>query len=659
MQAISPILIGLGLLLPAADAVRPPEADPARLQETLRDRRDPAGQSQAALLLVQCPTEDAEIAVRQALEQTEEVDVFSVLAGAVRLCQDDRFAEELLAALRSVRPVVRQAAAEALAVLPHAALTSRLKDTAADDKLELPVRQAALWVLGRSGRKDAAPILLEHLEGDNEALQGCAADALADLAGQNFGVDAARWREWWGRHKDMSNERWLEMRLACQTSRVRRLEGDVERARMQVLRLQQQVYTRLPVADRTNYIQLALEQDDPMVRALAGHWALELLAGADASQQKVLVQVLFRLSHDGAVEVQRAAVLGLGRVSDPAVFERLKTLVGQGRPPVRAAAARALAQQAREEGPDSKARREEVVPVLRKALDDSALEVVVEAAEGLEALGALNAAPVLAGLLHHHSEAVRQTAAQALERVADGAVLNDLMTALDDASPTVRFSLVGALAHAARDGGGLSDEQQKQVLGRLETMLQHDPDAGVRSRTATALSECGSPAQLAALWRCVTAGEDGRVQEKAWQAFLEIAARSGSLPLAQEWDHTMASAKQGPRRLQFLMEMQTRWQKRTETKAAAISAQELLVQAQLDLGKWAAAFPQVRDLLSRPGSETEMDQRLRWLLAVGEQALQEGGRAEALRAVQEARPYLPRAGALAEAFDKLEKQASP
>jgi HEAT repeat protein len=659
MHTISPILIGLGLLLPAAEPARPPEADPARLQETLRDRRDPAGQSQAALLLVQCPTEDAESAVRQALEQTEEVDVFSVLAGAVRLCQDDRFAEELLAALRSVRPLVRQAAAEALAVLPHADLTRRLQETAADDKLELPIRQAALWVLGRSGRKDAVPILLAHLEGDNEALQGCAADALADLAGQSFGVDAARWHEWWGRHKEMNNDHWMEMRLACQSSRVRRLEGDLERARMQVLRLQQQVYSRLPAADRPNYIQLALEQDDSMVRALAGHWALELLQGADASQQKVLVQVLFRLSHDGAVEVQRAAVLGLGRVNDPAVFERLKTLVQQGRPPVRAAAARALAQQAREDGSDSKTRREEVVPVLRKALDDSALEVVVEAAEGLEALGALNAAPVLAGLLHHHSEAVRQTAAQALERVADGAVLNDLLTALEDASPTVRFSLVGSLAHAAREGGGLSDEQQKQVLDRLEKILQHDPDAGVRSRTATALSECGSPTQLAALWRCVTASEDNRVQEKAWQAFLEIAARSGSLPLAQEWDRTMLSAKQGPRRLQFLMEMEARWQKRTETMAAAIAAQELLVQAQLDLGKWAAAFPQVRDLLSRPGTETEMDQRLHWLLTVGEQALQEGSRAEALRAVQEARPYLSRAGALTESFDKLEKQASP
>jgi len=48
----------------------------------------------------------------------------------------------------------------------------------------------------------------------------------------------------------------------------------------------------------------------------------------------------------------------------------------------------------------------------------------------------------------------------------------------------------------------------------------------------------------------------------------------------------------------------------------------------------------LRDLLSRPGSETETTQRLRWLLAVGEQALQEGGRAEALRGM---RLYLPRA----------------
>ena len=171
-------------------------------------------------------------------------------------------------------------------MLPHAD-SRRFKEIAADAKFELPVRQAALWVLGRSGRKDAVPVLLDHLDGDNEALQGGAADALAELAGQSFGVDAARWHDWWDRHKDLSGDQWLELRLACQTSRVRRLEGDLERARMQVLRLQQQVYTRLPAADRPAYIQLALEQDDPMVRALAGHWALEMLPNADAAEEKI------------------------------------------------------------------------------------------------------------------------------------------------------------------------------------------------------------------------------------------------------------------------------------------------------------------------------------------------------------------------------------
>ncbi len=657
MHAIAAILLGLGLMMPGGEPARPPDADPARLQETLHDHRDPAGQSQAALLLVQATTDDAECAVRQALEQTEDVDVFTALAGAVRLCQDGRFADELLAALQSARPAVRQAAAEALAVLPHTDVTKRLKEIAEDAKLELPVRQAALWVLGRSGRKDAVPALLGQLDGDNEALQGAAADALAELAGQSFGVDGARWREWWDRHKDLSNDQWLEMRLACQTSRVRRLEGDLERERMQVLRLQQQVYSRLPAADRPAYIQMALEQDDPMVHALAGHWALELLPNVEPAQQQILVQVLFRLSHDGSVDVQRAAVLGLGRVRDPAVIDRLKALLEQGRPAVRAAAARALAQQAREDGPDAKARRDAVIPVLQKAVDDSALEVVVEAADGLESLGAFDATPVLAGLLHHHSQAVRETAAQALERSADAAVLKDVMDALDDASPTVRFSLVGALAHAGREGGGLSEQQQKEVLAHVEAVLQHDADAGVRSRAATALGEVGGPAQLAALWRSVTAAEDGRVQEKAWLAFVEVAARANSLPLVQEWDQTMASAKQGARRAQLLGEILARWEKRPEMKAAVAPVEERLVQAQLDVGKWSAAFPLVRDLLSRPGGEAETTQRLRWMLTVGEQAMQEGSRADALRAVQEAQPYAPHSGPLAEEFEKLQKQA--
>src|SRR6185437_494566 len=371
-----------------------------------------------------------------------------------------------------------------------------------------------------------------------------------------------------------------------------------------------------------------------------------------------LTHVLLRLSHDSSVEVQRAAVLGLGRVNEPAVGERLLRLVHADAPAVRAAALHALTLHAHGPEADVPGRRKQVMPLLQQALEDPALEVVVEAAEDLGALGALEAGPVLTGLLRHSSVTVRQAAAQALERVAEPSVLPGLLDALDDPCATVRFNLVGALAHAAGDGVSLSEKQRKQLLARLEALLLRDSDPGVRSRAATMLGECAPPAQLAALWRCVLAGEDGRVQEKAWAAFVDILARAGQLPLLQEWDRTLTAARQGPRRVQMLNEIVTRWQNQQQRKPLVVPAQEILVRAQLELGKWAAAMPLVRDLLTRPADEPTLKRRLGWLLTAGEQALQEGNRTEALRAVETAQPFLPPKGKLTDGFANLQQEAA-
>ena len=64
-------------------------------------------------------------------------------------------------------------------------------------------------------------------------------------------------------------------------------------------------------------------------------------------------------------------------------------------------------------------------------------------------------------------------------------------------------------------------------------------------------------------------------------------------------------------------------------------------------------------MLTEPGSDMDQDRRLRWLLEVGEQALKEGNRPEALRAVREAQPLLGKREALAGEFEKLEKLAKP
>jgi hypothetical protein len=304
------------------------------------------------------------------------------------------------------------------------------------------------------------------------------------------------------------------------------------------------------------------------------------------------------------------------------------------------------------------ARQRQVVPALQKALDDPALEVVVEAAESLGTLGVPEAGPVLIVLLRHPSRSVRQTAAQALERVADLSVLDSLLDALDDSVVTIRFSLVGAIGRAAGDGRGLSEVQRVRLPARLEGLLVGDVDPGVRSRAATVLGECGPPSVLPALWRRVQASEDSRVQEKAWSAVMEILVRAGNLDLLQEWDHVLVEARQGPRRLQLLTEAAGRWPKREETKNLVVTVLETLVQAQLEQGKWSAAFPLVRELLTVAASDAERERRLRWLLAVGEQALKEGNRQEALRAVREAQPLLGNTG-LASDFEKLEKQAKP
>jgi HEAT repeat protein len=657
MHTVSPLLLGLGLLLAAEKPATPRSRDVAQLREMLHDRQHPQGQSQAALLLVQSTQDGAENAVREGLRNLDNAELFLALAAAVRLEQDRRFGEELLTALASGHAAQREGAAQTLAVVADAGVVTQLNQLAGDAKAEPIVRQTALWTLGRCGSKEAARLLLVHLHADKEDLRRAAASALHDLSGQDYGLEVARWQTWWQRHKEMTNEGWLEARLAYQSSRAHRLADDLSRSRAQLARLQQQLYSRLSPSERVRHIQSVTTQDDPVLRVLAVNWSVELLSDVDSGQQRQLTRVLLRLSQDPTMQVQRAAVLALGRVRGPDVCERLQRMVQAEAPTVRTAALHALSLQARGSEADVSARRREVLPLLQKALDDPVLEVVVAAAEELGTLGVHEASPVLAVLLRHPAGTVRQAAAQTLERIAEPAVLPGLLAALEDSCPSVRFNLVGALAHAAGDGTKLDEEQRKRLLARLEQLLLHDSDPGVRSRAATVLGECASPKQLATLWRCVLAGEDDRVQDKAWTAFVDLLARSGELALLQEWDRTLTAARQGPRRLQLLNDLLTRWHGQPQRKDLLVPVQEMLVQAQLELGKWSAAAPLLRDLLVRQGSEEELNRRLGWLLKAGEQALHEGNANEALRAAEAAQPFLAHNSKWSESFAKLRKAA--
>lgn len=653
MNAIQILLLGVGLSLPIADTHPSAAPDLARLREVLHDRGQPVEQSQAGLLLVQTHTPEADRIIRQALQETESPEAFLAITSALRLSEDRRFNSELLAAVVSGHSALQQSAADTLCILAEPATIRRLENLADDSQTELRTRQAILLAFGRSGRRSAAAILIKYLRGP-EALRQTAADGLAELTGHAYGNDVGRWGAWWATHGGVSDERWLQERLYYQSSRARRLADELERTHGRVVQLEQQLYSRLPVADRLNHVQELIDSEDPGVRALAVGWSAELLPASDTVGRETLAAVLLRLSHDSSEAVQRQAVLALGRVPQPHTFERLLDLLRTGRPGVRAAAAQAVTQQAA----NQTTLRRQVVAALQKALEDPSWEVVVEAAEDLGSLGVPEAGPVLTALLHHSSDAVRQTAARALERVADVTVLDSLLAALADSAVAVRFSLVGAIGHAAGDGRTLIPAQRARLLDRLQDLLERDPDAGVRSRAATVLGQCGSADLLPVLWHRVQAAEDSRVQEKTWSAMLAIIARSRSVVVVKTWDSQIAAAHQDSRRLQMLAALVDAWKSGEDTVSFVGPVTEMLIQAQLDQGKWASALPMIRELLKRPSAASATEHRLRWLLLAGQQALRADNVAECLHIVQDAQPFLTGNPALASEFTALARQVS-
>jgi HEAT repeat protein len=74
-------------------------------------------------------------------------------------------------------------------------LISRLENTNAR------VRERAAWLLGTTGDRRAIEPLIGLLDDENQGVRTSAAHALQTLTDQDFGTDAARWRQWWQKHR--------------------------------------------------------------------------------------------------------------------------------------------------------------------------------------------------------------------------------------------------------------------------------------------------------------------------------------------------------------------------------------------------------------------------------------------------------------------------
>jgi HEAT repeat protein len=633
----------------------PDTPDIPRLRELLYHRQQPQEQSQAAFLLVESQHADAGEAIREALRRWDRPDVFQALAAAIRLRRDARFEAQLLKALTSEQTPIRQAATEALPRLENPNLIRKLLSLAEDSATPVTARQSAATALGGCMQKSAAVALLTLLSSDSQLVRQSAATALENLTGQTYGLNALLWQDWWQQHKDLTDEQWLVNRTAFFADRTRRLQDELQRAEGQILQLHKELFQKVPPAERVTHLGTLVGNDNPAIRAQVINWIAELLAEADAAAQQKLAELLLKLSDDGVEGVQRQAVLAMEKLNDPRVFERLLTLVGNGSLQVRAAAARSLGRYRADKNPESTQRNMRAIEALEKALNDPALPVVVEAAASLGAMGAPEAAPVLARFLHHPSDNVRQAAAQALEQASNPSILPDLYQGLYDPVAAVRFSLVGALGKVAQ-GGGLREAEVAGVVKRLTEVLLRDSDPGVRSRGATVIGDLGTPGDLQVLWERVNATEDNRVQLKAWTAFLEILSRTQSYALLTQWDQLLA-AKAPTRRVELLSELRTRWLKNEAVKQHLDALTGLLIEAQLQQRKWQPSLQLALELVRKDGGEAELQKRLRWLLVAGQMALEDKKPDAAMEMLKAIEDLLPRSRDLAPEFDLLRTRA--
>ncbi|MCY2970335.1 MAG: HEAT repeat domain-containing protein [Planctomycetota bacterium] len=642
----------LSLLL-LTGQVQQPASDIARLRELLADKKQPQLQAQAAYLILNQQTPLATETVKQYLRDPRNVEVFTAFAGAIKLRRDGRFSEELIEALSIELPAVRQAAVEALGASVDGKATFKLKQIAENNRSEDNIRQQAIIALGKTGKKNAAETLLKLFIDPKESIRQTSRQALAELIGEDLGRDSVTWQLWFDERKNLSVEVWLEERLAQRNAKLTRLEGELDSSRNRNRTLYQQLYSRLGPTEKIPFFQGLLDHEDPAVRLLLTGWLAEALG--EESYRKPAGEMLLSFSRDPIEEVRRQAVLGLGRWNDKACLNRLLLIIQSDQTAVRAAAARSLAMQAK--GNDGAARMVLVLPALQNALSDPALEVVVEAAEDLGSLGVPAAVPLLAGLLKHKEVAVRKTAAQALERIADIAVLEELLAGLEDLDVGVRLGILGAVSRAVNQAKAIKEDDKLRLQSRMEIILLKDPDAGVRARSATLLGEFGTVSHLATLWKAAVSEGDPRIQEKSWQAFLEILSKSKNLKLINEWN--VIVRKDAPlRRVNFLVELLGKMQPATmNPKIELAPVRELLVQCGIENQKWLPAWSALRELPQALEPE-EIEKRLSLLFQIAEIALKEQAAPDVLQMVDFARPLFVGRKKLQADFEELYRKAN-
>lgn len=600
---------------------QPSVIETTSLKEILYSRQRPQEQSQAALQLLQLRSSESETIIRAELNRWERPDVFLALSSAIRMQRDTRFTTELLHGLGADSPFIRQAAIDSIAYLCPTGIEQTLVKLINQTDARPLARQGAVMALGNCGSKDAVASLLELLRSESQIVRQAVVTSLREISELEYGVDPFQWQQWWLPYSKLSEQQWQANRMRLFADRSRRLKDELTRAESALRDVNKNLFDKISRQERANYLRNLGSSDYPTLRDLAVTLTGEQLGQADleSTERTALVETVLMLSRDPHETVRQRAVLLLDKADSKMAYEWLLALLHDRSAKVRMAAARTLGRHPQAiRTPQNK---EMTAQVLEGVLEDAIPSVSAAAVESIGKLNCPGTVKKLIALLRSTvPEEVRKAASEAISPIASLDVLNDLLTAVEDTVPEVRFHIVPALGQIAASAA-INEATKKQIIQRVLRVLAQDRDAGVRSRAAYVMGNIGSPFELVVLWQSVKEGEDARVQERAWQAILEILGRNQSIDLLREWDEFLKKQSEPEKRIQLLQDTKDRWKKAAPNNNSGDSLQSMLVEAFLDYKRWQPAIPIAIDQAKNVTEEQQRVVRIRTLYRIAQMAL--------------------------------------
>lgn len=619
------------------------------LQADLMLRGEPYRQSIAALRLVQGQGTAAAMVVRKGLGDSTRPDVRLALLAAVQSEGNVRYIGAVVKLLSSVDEKIAGRAIEVLGELPSRDVLPHLVRVVSAPSSPANERSRSIRAMGATLDPVAVKELLPALKDASPQVRSAAAEALARITGHDLGLDSSKWEAWWQAHGKQSAEQLLLRQLRRMVRRQKeeaRLADQAERA---VLKLHRRLLSVLSEGERVAHIIEMGRSEFASVRALAAELAAQQVKksanGAEGQPSRAqLTALLLRGCDDVSAEVRAQSSRGLGAAGDVEALPKLLALLDDPEPSVKAAAARSLGLLAFGSGPKAGELRRRAGAALLALLDGQPPELIAAAAHSLGLLAATEAVPALVRLLPTtRPDQVRVEAAQALETVATTEALTALYLALKDKEVAVRFSAVGALKRLASDPK-LPAATRGRMAQELITVLNKDPDAGVRARAANAIGIIDGPDVLEPLWECLSRQEVDQVKVKTWEAMSGVILSHADVGLLMQWEGRLAKARQHDRRCELLRRALTQWAQQKDPPRPASEARQLterLTVAYLDAGAWQSAFPLARELLGRDNPGDRRITYVNWVLRACEMAIEPGRPEEVLEQLRAVQSRIP------------------